>query len=557
MSPQDDPLQAATSPARLLPRPAPFQLTRYFTITSLVAFAVLAAALYFLERDQHRLFDSVQQEQATFVAKVQAQLAQEQKDAARTNLLMVHEAGHVTLTKLFSNALWNTHLAPLVARAQSIPIDYCRALAPGTQAARDKAQQACFAEVGLRIRALPGFMAADAHVRDMMAGSTVFKIKVYDMRGLTIYSSELGQVGEDKAENLGWKSAIGGKAASELVHRNRFSAFEGVVENRDLIQSYIPARDANGKIAGVFEIYSDVTPFLQQIDAGAAHIAGVTAKNQARLEEAAERDHQAAESASRRMLLIIAGLLALVYVALLVSVRNGQRIIDEEALAREQSALREQQWHREKMGALAAMAANISHEVGNPLAIISGLAENIAHWEKPADFDPEQPRVILEQAARIANMTRRITEFATAGSETAEPLDVNQLIEAVCDFLGFDGRFSDTPIQLRLGDKLPACVGIPDHLTEVLMGLLQAHEENCRAGPTPGGRILVQTAARRHEVMVRISCTCANPDQRCGLAVTDSRLESARLRMAGMDGRIESTEAGLDIYLRSFAPDPA
>ena len=61
--------------------------------------------------------------------------------------------------------------------------------------------------------------------------------------------------------------------------------------------------------------------------------------------------------------------------------------------------MREQEWHRDKMATLGAMSANISHEVGNPLAIISGLAEEIGRWRTPAEMNPEFPRMILEQTS--------------------------------------------------------------------------------------------------------------------------------------------------------------
>jgi signal transduction histidine kinase len=540
---------------RLMPmakRPGPFQLTRYFTATSLLAFVVLAVSLYLLERGEQRFFAAVQREQNAFLAQVQGQLLREQKDAARSNLIRVHEAGHVTLTSVFANALWTSRFAPLVARSQSIPLEPCRRLGGvgGESAGPAPAQQACISSVRRQVMSLAGFDAADASARALMRKTNVFKIKVYDLRGLTVYSSEAAQIGEDKASNAGWQSAAAGKPASELVHRNRFSAFEGVVEDRDLIQSYVPVMAAGGAIQGVFEIYSDVTPLLQEIDAASLRIGETLARNQASVEEAAVRNQRTMEAASTKLLVIIGGLLAFIYAALLFFVRNGQRIIDEEARAREQSVLREQEWHRDKMSTMAAMAANISHEVGNPLAIISGLAEEIALWRDPAQIDAAPPRMILEQAGRIANMTRRITEFATAGRETAEPIDVNHLIKAVCDFLAFDRRFRGTPIELRLGERLPACEGVPDHLTEVLMSLLQALEEACEKCAGPGKRIIVESEAPAAQVRIRIGCKCSSEhDDYCGLAVSDSRLESARRRLDSMGGRVESTSTGLDIYL--------
>jgi signal transduction histidine kinase len=296
-----------------------------------------------------------------------------------------------------------------------------------------------------------------------------------------------------------------------------------------------------------------VTPLLQQMEAASLRISEAAARNQAQVEAAAARNQRTVESSSTQLLLIVGGLLALIYAALLFFVRNGQRIIDEEARARERSALREQQWHRDKMATMAAMAANMSHEVGNPLAIISGLAQEIALWRDKGELNAESPRMILEQTSRIADMTRRITEFASAGRETPEPLDLNQLTKAVCDFLAFDKRFRGKRIELRLGEQLPACLAVPDHLTEVLMGLLQALEEAGGKCPYPGTRILVETQAQGTEVALRIRCDCAAAQAGCGIVPADSRLESARRRLEEMGGRIESTSTGVEMHLACVA----
>lgn len=528
-----------------------FQLTRYFTLTSLAAFAVLGAALFFLQRGEEKYFDAVQREQTAFFAKVQAELLQEQRDAGRANLVSVHEAGHVTLTRVFANALWASHFAPLVSQAQSVAIEPCRPTEgrAGPGPAVQDAQKACIEKVRAQIMALPAFAQIDAPVRSLMRGTAVFKIKVYDLRGLTVYSSELAQVGEDKLENAGWKAAAAGKVASELVHRNQFSAFEGVVHDRDLIQSYIPVSAPGGALGGVFEIYSDVTPMLQQLDAAAARTAAVGARNQERLGEGTARNQEAVETASNRFILTIIGMLVLTYAALLLLVRRGQGMIDRDARLREQAALREQEWHRDKMATMGAMAANISHEVGNPLAIISGLAEEIGQWREPRDLNPEFPRMIVEQTARIANMTRRINDFARAGRDTPEELDINGLVQSVCDFLYFDRRFHGTPIDLRLQPGLPACRGVPDHLTEVLMGLLQAFEQGCQSCGTSGARLAVETGQRDGEITVRISGTCESGNAGCVFPVGDPRLESARGRIGAMAGRIVPDGPAVEIYL--------
>jgi len=531
----------------------PFQLTRYFAATSLLAFAVLGLSLYLLERGERRFFEGVQHDQGAFFAATQAQLLRDQKEAGRANLLSVHEAGHVTLTHVFANALWDSHLAPLVARAQSVPVERCRIAATDAQAA--PAQPACVAELRRQVSALPGFDAIDAPVRALMRGTNVFKMKVYDLRGLTVYSSEPSQVGEDKSDNRGWKEAAAGRSASELVHRNRFSAFEGEVENRDLIQSYIPVVAPSGATAAVLEIYSDVTPLLQALDVGGRHLAEAAVRNQERVDAVAQQNRAGMQSASTRLLAVALALLLVVYLALHYLVRNAQRIIDAEARAREEFGLREQEWHRDKMATMATMAANISHEVGNPLAIISGLAEEIGHWRTPADVQPEMPKMIVEQTSRIASMTRRISDFARAGNDAPEILDINQVVKSVCEFLRFDRRFRGTPIVLRAGAGVLACEAIPDHLNEVLMGLLQALEETCeRCGRSAGSSIVVSTQAQEGQVLVLIGCECGHAALPCRVRPDDARLASARRRLAGTGGSVTLAAPGVELRLPAWSP---
>lgn len=104
-------------------------------------------------------------------------------------------------------------------------------------------------------------------VLNEVSGLDVVKVKIYDLGGLTVFSSERGQIGEEKGGNPGFQSARAGQAASELSFRNKFSAFEQVISDRNLASSYVPARlSDSGRVDGVFEIYSDVTPQIKQIE---------------------------------------------------------------------------------------------------------------------------------------------------------------------------------------------------------------------------------------------------------------------------------------------------
>ena len=352
---------AAEQPVTALPPASGFRLLRYFTIASLVAFVLVTIPMMYLARISDDFFEQVLRQQNAFFAQVQEGFAQRQNETSHRDLLAIHEAGNINLTHLFANALWEKDFAPLVAKAQRLGVAHCRAIAnvknaEGKMVLPD-AKKACYAEIGKRIRSYPEFRAIDARVFATMKKSTVFKIKVYDLRGITVYSSEHAQIGEDKVDNPGWQAAANGAAASKLTHRDKMNAFEGVVVDRDLIEIYIPATvPGTDRIVGVFEIYSDVTPFLERIKETSSQIRKASAENQAQLERAAAESEARADAYASLMLAIVIGLLALLYGALFLIVRNGQRIIDREMAERKraQAALQDSEARFRKLTELTS-----------------------------------------------------------------------------------------------------------------------------------------------------------------------------------------------------------
>jgi len=158
---------------------------------------------------------------------------------ALNDLLELGERHNIAMTQAFSNSLW-PQFSLFLTRTVSLSGDEIR-----THHDTAELRKAVLAQ---------------------MRGLSVLKIKLYDLTGRTVFSTEARQIGEDKSSNAGFLSARSGKVASELTHRNTFSAFEGEVENRDLISSYVPIRrgDPTAPIEAVFELYYDVTPLLQK-----------------------------------------------------------------------------------------------------------------------------------------------------------------------------------------------------------------------------------------------------------------------------------------------------
>jgi signal transduction histidine kinase/ActR/RegA family two-component response regulator len=117
-----------------------------------------------------------------------------------------------------------------------------------------------------RLRVHPMVGEIDRLVRAHVAETKLVKIKIYAPNGVTLYSSEHAQIGQNKNDNAGFRSALAGTIASELGFRAKFSAFEQEINDRDLLSTYVPIRQGrDGSVSLVFETYLDVTEELARL----------------------------------------------------------------------------------------------------------------------------------------------------------------------------------------------------------------------------------------------------------------------------------------------------
>jgi signal transduction histidine kinase len=101
----------------------------------------------------------------------------------------------------------------------------------------------------------------------MNEDSFIVRIKIYNPLGVVVFSTVPAQIGNDQRRNQGFMAAMRGRVSSELMYRDTFNSFEGVTEEDNLMQTYLPVRaDPAAPVRGVFELYADVNSLVHQAE---------------------------------------------------------------------------------------------------------------------------------------------------------------------------------------------------------------------------------------------------------------------------------------------------
>lgn len=132
--------------------------------------------------------------------------------------------------------------------------------------------------------------------------------------------------------------------------------------------------------------------------------------------------------------------------------------------------------HQEKMAAVGALAAGVAHEIGNPIAAMSGVVQEMIDKQSTRECGVVgracNAGMLQAQIQRLSAITREISEFAAPQPAERELLDLNALVRTAAGLMGYDKKMRRVNLQLNLDSQLPAINGVADQLTQVIMNLL-------------------------------------------------------------------------------------
>jgi signal transduction histidine kinase len=169
--------------------------------------------------------------------------------------------------------------------------------------------------------------------------------------------------------------------------------------------------------------------------------------------------------------------------------------------------LQAQLMQSERMAATGELAAQIAHEINNPLGIIKnyvGIAKMLMPEEDP---NRENMKIVDQEINRIAGIVRRLLKFAKPGGEDIQPVQINQVLEELLALLRGQLFRKKIEISSELAENLPEVSVSTDQIRQVFLNLIK----NAEDAMADGGKLKIRTRYRKGRVEIDVA------DDGCGI----------------------------------------
>jgi signal transduction histidine kinase len=175
-----------------------------------------------------------------------------------------------------------------------------------------------------------------------------------------------------------------------------------------------------------------------------------------------------------------------------VRLQKAQRrlVAQHEDKLRLERALR----YSEQLAALGRLASHLAHEIGTPLYVIQGRAEQLLQRGSVPEKDRGVLNVIITQIERISGFIRQLLTLARRPEPHLRLISLNDVVRRVWQAIGEQPNHGGVELALALADDLPPVLGDPDQLQQVLLNL----SVNALQAVGGAGRITVSTQCADH-----------------------------------------------------------
>jgi signal transduction histidine kinase len=133
--------------------------------------------------------------------------------------------------------------------------------------------------------------------------------------------------------------------------------------------------------------------------------------------------------------------------------------------------LEEQLRQNEKLSALGLLAAEVAHEIRNPLTVMKMLFQSLDLRFPDADPRGRDVRLIHEKMDHLNRIVEQILDFARHSEPRLEPVNVNQLVDDLALLIRHKLARQRVRLERRLADDLPPVLADATQLEQAFLNL--------------------------------------------------------------------------------------
>lgn len=314
------------------------------------------------------------------------------------------------------------------------------------------------------------FDRLDQVVRNTLHSFSVETVNIFDREhNVIFYSFDKELLGKKGLGGIDYQQALLGKSRSRLIRRGAFWDITFGAPRESDLRTYVPLRaekplsNIEGPILGVFEIVQDLS-----------------------------EDYRTISDFKHRIIVTSVAIMGALFLILRHVVKRGEEIIKNRA--QERLLLKEKLSDAQRLASLGEMVAGISHEIRNPLGIISSTAELLKQNLARSDPEDQLADVIVQEANRLNSIVTDFLNFARPQAPHLIPCKVDEVIDNNLTFLAPEINKKGYQIHRRFATDIPEIEADPGLLYQAFLNILI----NAMQSMPEGGVIYIELSARKH-----------------------------------------------------------
>lgn len=157
----------------------------------------------------------------------------------------------------------------------------------------------------------------------------------------------------------------------------------------------------------------------------------------------------------------------------------------------------------EKLASVGQLTAGIVHDVKNPLAVIKGLAEELAEEPDMDEYSMEGLKTIRESATKANTIVSDLLKFARQSTPEMQMRDLRDTIESVMRLTEYLTRKGKVEVEAILPEQSVMATYDPQQIEQVLINLLT----NAVQAMPDGGNLTFELLEDDGELEIKVSDT--------------------------------------------------